>query len=245
MRMQRAAAGLTALVLATGAGGHAAGSGDDRAREVLAAARKAIGGGKLDALATLSVQAGVQRNAGNFQLNSDVEMLLEMPDKYARMDSIRTPMVAEMRTGFNGDRALQGAGQTAIVGGGAMMIRMGPGAAAHSGKLTPEQQEEANRTVVLTARHELSRLLLGWFGMAHPSLSADYKYYGEAESPDGRADVIEVSGADGFAARLFIDQQTHLPLMVTYQASPPRVMTVGGGSGSGVQVMRRNGQSSD
>ena len=29
--------------------------------------------------------------------------------------------------------------------------------------------------------------------------------------------MIDVKNADNFAARLFIDQQTHLPLMVTYQ----------------------------
>jgi hypothetical protein len=50
-------------------------------------------------------------------------------------------------------------------------------------------------------------------------------YAGEAESPDGKAHVIDVKNADGFAARLFVDQRTRLPLMVTYQAPPPRVVT--------------------
>ena len=70
--------------------------------------------------------------------------------------------------------------------------------------------------------------MLGWFAMAHPSLNAQYTYAGEAESPDGKAYVIDVKNADDFAARLFIDQKTHLPLMVTYKGPQPRMMTTGG-----------------
>ena len=40
----------------------------DKAAEILAAARKAIGDKKLDALKTLSVQASVQRNVGSMQM---------------------------------------------------------------------------------------------------------------------------------------------------------------------------------
>ncbi len=63
--------------------------------------------------------------------------------------------------------------------------------------------------------------------MAHPSLNARYTYAGEAESPDGKAYVIDVKNDDGFAARLFIDEKTHLPLMVTYQGPQPQVVTAG------------------
>ena len=40
-----------------------------------------------------------------------------------------------------------------------------------------------------SARADISRLMLGWFAAAHPSLDAQYTYAGEAESPDGKADV--------------------------------------------------------
>jgi hypothetical protein len=77
------------------------------------------------------------------------------------------------------------------------------------------------------ARAEASRFMLGWLAMAHPALQAEYTYVGEAESPDGRAHVIGVKGADGFESRLFIDQNNYLPLMVTYQGRAPRIMTSG------------------
>ena len=62
---------------------------------------------------------------------------------------------------------------------------------------------------------------------------------GVAESPDGKADILETKDEAGRAVRLFIDQETHLPLMVQYQEIRPRIMMTGrpggrrGGPGGG------------
>jgi len=52
-----------------------------------------------------------------------------------------------------------------------------------------------------------------------------------------------VKGADNFSARLFIDQKTHLPLVVTYQGVAPRMVTSGGpvgaAGGGSVQTFTR------
>ena len=77
MRQQMIGLGVAALLVAGAAAPVAA--QDAKAAEILAAARKAIGGKKLDALKTLSVQASMQRNLGNMQMQSEVEMDLEMP----------------------------------------------------------------------------------------------------------------------------------------------------------------------
>jgi hypothetical protein len=232
MRMQNFAAGLIALTAIAGVYPAAAAQEDKKAVEVLAGARKAIGGKKLDSLKTLSVQAAMQRNAGNFQMNSDLELFVELPDKYMRSESSSNAMVNMANTlGFNGDRPLKSNGPAGIAPGGGMMIRMGGpgGPAVGSGeKPTPEQQRQIDRQMVRSARHDISRLMLGWFGMTHPSLTAQYTYAGEAESPDGKAYVIDVKNADGFAARLFIDEDTQLPLMLTYQGPQPRIITAGG-----------------
>ncbi len=182
------------------------------------------------------MEAAAQRNVGTFQMTADVELLVEMPDKYMRAETPQGGMVTVgMTTGFNGDRPLKAAAAPGIGPGGAMIIRMGPSGAmpGPTEKPTPEQQQQIDRTVVRSSRQELSRLMLGWFGAAHPSLNARVTYAGEAESPDGKADVIEVKNADGFAARLFIDKETHLPLMVTYQGPQGRVVTMGGPRGGG------------
>ena len=83
-----------------------------------------------------------------------------------------------------------------------------------------------NTAAVKGAKADLSRLMLGCFAMALPSLDATYTYAGEAVSPDGKAEAIDVKGADGFAARLFVDEQSHLPLMVTYAAPKPRIVAI-------------------
>lgn len=205
---------------------------DAKATEVLAGARKAIGGKKLDALTSLSVQAAAQRNIGNFQMTSDLELLLNLPDKYVRSESSNSAMVSMSNTtGFNGDRPIKRAAQAGMPPGGGMMIRMGGPGMAMGGsaeKPTPEQQAQIDKQLLRSARLEISHLMLGWFATAHPSIAAQYTYAGEAESPDGKAYIVDAKSADGFAARLFIDEATHLPLMVTYQAAQSRTVTVGG-----------------
>jgi hypothetical protein len=207
-----------------------------KAAEILAAARKAIGDKKLDALKTFSVQSSLQRNVQNVQINSDVEIVLDLPDKYLRSETSSGGGMMIMSgggtSGFNGDRALQKLNGGGMASGGGMVIRMGgPGGPLPGGnaeKPTPDQLEQMNKAMVRNSQGEASRLMLGWFAMAHPSVNATYTYAGDAESPDGKAYVIDIKAADNFAARLFIDEQTHLPLMVTYKAPQPRMMTAGG-----------------
>ena len=232
MRMQILGVGLIALTAIASVQPSAVAQEDKKAVEILAAARKAIGGKKLESLKSLSVQAATQRNAGNFQMNSDLELLVELPDKYMRSESSSSAMVNMANTmGFNGDRPLKSTAPAGMAPGGGMIIRMGgPGGPAFSSgeKPTPEQQQQIDRQMVRASRHDISRLMLGWFAMTHPSLTAQFTYTGEAESPDGKAYIIDVKNAEGFAARLFIDEKTQLPLMVTYQGPQPRIVTAGG-----------------
>jgi hypothetical protein len=199
-----------------------------KAAEIIAATRKAIGDGKLDGLKTFSVQSAVQRNVNNVQMNSDVEIVLDLPDKYLRAEtpSGMMMMAGGGVSGFNGERPLQKIQSAALPGG--MVIRMGTGGSFSSvpeEKLPPEQIEQMSKAAVRNSRVEASRLMLGWFATAHPAANAEYTYAGEAESPEGKAHVIDVRNADNLAARLFIDEQTHLPLMVTYKGPQPRVLT--------------------
>lgn len=208
----------------------------DKATEVLNAMRQAIGAGRLDALRTFSLEAKTARNQGERQLVTDVELYLDLPDRYLRVEHFTAPIARTMQTGFNGDQFIRPAGSGAAGGpmvmthampagggGGAMMVREmvvagagpppGPG-----GEMTPEQQAMMNATLIRSQRVELSRLMLGWFGQAHPGLKATYTYAGEAESPDGKAHVIQIKADGGFDAKLFIDQATNMPLMLSYEA---------------------------
>ena len=233
-------------------------AGQDKAAEVLANMRKAIGKGKLDNLKTFSFEAKSARNLPNGQLLTDIEMYLELPDKYLRVDNITAPVARTVQSGFNADKVIRPAGGPAgapmimngmpMGGGGgerqAVTIVMagggggtrsggdGPGGAGNTPS-TPEQVAMMNAGIIRGQRVELSRLMLGWFGMAHPGLNATYTYAGEAEAPDGKAHVIDIKADGGFAAKLFVDQASNMPLMVTYTGLEPITFNNrGGGPGA-------------
>jgi hypothetical protein len=229
-----------ALGIALTATGIVQAGADGKATEILTAARKAIGDKKLDTLKSLTLEASVQRNVNTMQMTSEVEILVELPDKYLRSDVSSGTMSMTMTSGFVGEKVIRPANATSMTGG-MMVIRMGPGGPAPSGeKPSPEEQERIDKQTIRSSRAEISRLMLGWFATTHPAIAAEYTYAGEAESPDGKADVIDAKNADGFNARLFIDRETHLPLMVTYQGPQPRMITAGGpppgGPAGGVRV---------
>ena len=239
----------------------------DKAADVLAKMRQAIGGGKLDSLRTFSLNAKTARNMGERQMVSDIEVYLELPDKYLRVENITAPIARTMQTGFNGDKpilpqgmnmaggpgdrmvimngapmvAAGGGGgarmavETVVVGGGGGGGRGGaPGAGEATASATPEMR---NALMIRSQRIELSRMMLGWFGTAHPGLNATYSYAGEAESPDGKAHIINVKAEGGFEVKLFIDQASNLPLFVSWTAlGPPDLRNINRGGGAGPVV---------
>ena len=77
------------------------------------------------------------------------------------------------------------------------------------------RQAQAQRMRNEMTRHALAFLL---------RTDAPITYAGEAEAEDGKADVIEVKPLGGTPMKLFIDQATHLPLMVSYEGVLPRMM---------------------
>ena len=160
MRLQTARIGILALALvAATAPARISAEQKDKAAEILAQSRKAIGGGKLDSLKTFSAEATAQRNVGTMQMTSDVELLLALPDKYMRSESSSGgPMAMSSTNGFNGDKPLARAGRTGG-GGGAMVFVMGPGGAMPGEKPTPEQQAEMDKAALRSARQDVSRLI--------------------------------------------------------------------------------------
>ena len=45
-------------------------------------------------------------------------------------------------------------------------------------------------------------------------------YDAQGEAPEGKADVLDVSGPADFAARFVVQQTTHLPVMLMWQGPP-------------------------
>jgi hypothetical protein len=188
-----------------------------KAASVLAAARAALGGEeKLRGVKTLQAAGEFRRSMGEMQMEGELELLVEAPDKLRRNEAIGMPGGATMvRTEvLNGEEVWEDSSQRGGMGGHMQMVFRGPGGR----EMTEEQMNQMRRQV---RRADLARYMLAWL------LTTDgfVTHAGVAEAPDGKADVIEVKPAEGAAMRLFIDQQTHMPLMLTWQGPQPRVMT--------------------
>jgi hypothetical protein len=196
---------------------------DAKAHDVMEAARNALGGAdQIAGIKTILAKGKHQRSMGQVQANGETEISAMLPDKYLRSqtDQIFGNTVT-VETGFNGGEPLQHTNSMGGPGGGAIIRMAGPG--GPGAQMDPAEMKAA---MLRAQQADFARVMLGWLATAPEYLEATYSYAGEAESPDGRADVIEVKGKDGFAAKLFIDQESHRPLMLTYMGRQPIVRIV-------------------
>lgn len=243
-RMKRpavAAAAIVALLTAATA------AQDEKGNQIMAQVRKALGGEpKIAAVKALSLRATYQREmampgmagggratvimnggpagGGNSQVSGEIELDVELPDKYIKVDTSTGFMAMTRTEGFENDRPFA----NAVPANPGMRVQIDrPGDDPARAKLALQRNQA-----------ELARLLLGLLGTTQTSFPVSYTYAGQAESPDGKADIVDVKGPEGFAARLFLDVQTHLPLMLTYKAPEPRIVMNAGRRGGGADADR-------
>ncbi len=226
----RILAGTGALVMAAGAMVFAQSTDVSK---VMADMRKALGGEqKLAAIKSLSATGKSQRATGETSMGGDYEMMLELPDKYfTRQIVAQTPIgPVGMKAGFNGDGLIQEAEQPPQAAGMRMTMISSGGTGPNA---TPEARAAAAKRQIANSREELARMALGMFGASVGGYALEYSYGGTAESPDGKADIVNVKGPGDFAGKLFVDQKSHLPLMFSWMAKEPLVMNTSMGRPGG------------
>jgi hypothetical protein len=107
-----------------------------------------------------------------------------------------------------------------------MMVRTPPPPAAGS----PEEAQQLRNS-----RADFARLAVAMLLTAPKSMPIEFAYGGQAESPDGTADVVDLKGEGSLAAKLFLAQKSHRPLMLTYRGVSPQIrvqtQTMQGGRG--------------
>lgn len=185
-----------------------------KAQALLAQARAALGNkAKLKALQSLTINGKMRRVIGDRDMSGEVQFDILLPDHTMKTETLSPMPGIEMTTTDVLNGAEVWSDQNSGHGGGNIIIRR-PGAN------TPQGQELAKQAV----RAEITRFWLGYLLTAPASASVTFNYAGEAEAPDGKADVLDVKGANGFTARLFLDQKTHRVLMLTYQGRRPRAV---------------------
>ncbi|HEX7793122.1 MAG TPA: hypothetical protein VF456_02165 [Vicinamibacterales bacterium] len=201
------------------------------APQVLAAARTALGGEKnLDAVKTFVANGRTRQLRGNNLVPIEFEINCELPDRFVRKDEIPAQDTDVTVSGFSGDTLIQfpmpGAGRggpgrgPAPEGRGAPPSGDGRAARGDGGgrgalPMNPAQQR------LNAVKQDFARLMLGVFATSFPTYPLTFKYAGIGEAPEGKADVLEVTGPGNFSARLVVQQDTHLPVMLMWQQPAP------------------------
>jgi hypothetical protein len=211
------------------------------ANSILAAAREALGGdGKLAAVTSFTATGRTRQLRGNNLVPIVFEMWCELPDKYVRKDEIPAQESDPTSSGFSGDTLIQippppvmpqmggmpGApGPSAAAGASAGRFAAAPAAASAgrsaavpAGAPAPAAAPppDPRKARVTTVKQDFVRLTLGMFATSFSSYPVTFTHIGQAEAPQGKADVLEVKGTGAFALKLFINSQTRLPIMVTW-----------------------------
>ena len=207
----------------------------DRVAGIVSAARKALGGeDKIVSLKGLTAEGPFRRAMGGRDMEGTLTVTIARPDKMKRVEEMQ---MGGMVGGPTIERTSVLAGTTAWddtqnrggMGGGGMRIMINEGPPPPPGGGPGPTPEQLNEIRVRRMRVEMQRLTAALLADAGtPWVDA-----GIAESPDGKADILETKEETGRTLRLFIDQETHLPLMVQYQDPKPRIMMNGGPGGPG------------
>jgi hypothetical protein len=185
---------------------------------VLAGARTALGGeARLSAIKTLLATGRTRQVRGDNLVPIEFEIAVELPNKYVRKDEVPAQESGPTATGFTGDELLETASP-------------GPPGGRPGGPPPPtaEQLAAARAGRTLAVKQDFARLMLGLFATSFSSYPLTFSYIGQAEAPQGMADVLEARGAGNLTIRLFVHKDTHLPVMLTWQGPAP-----GAGRGPG------------
>jgi hypothetical protein len=203
-----------------------------------------MGGEKLAAVKTIVATGQTRRVRGDNLVPIEFEIAVELPDKYVRKDEVPAEESEPTSTGFAGTEVIQFPAPPAgrASGGGAVAPppaagRPGgaaPGAAAAAGGRpggppappTPAQLEAQRNARLLTAKQDFARFALGLLAASLDTYPLTFAYAAQAQAPQGTADVLDVRGEGNFSVRFFIATDTHLPIMVSWQAPPTGVVVV-------------------
>jgi len=216
MRLVHAAIALALVASPAGAG--------DPAADLLARARAELGGAKLEKVTALSAAGEFRRLFGEREIAGDLTIDLAVPDRIRR--------TVEM--GFAGEPSMtrtvvlnQGEFWEDMTNRGGGFMRMAPGGPGGPGgprgrgapELTEEDRARFREMQKRRLEGELRRYLLVWLLRT----DAPVKHAGRAEAEDGSAEVLEIETEGAGPMRLFLDEQTMRPLMLTYEGFRPRV----------------------
>jgi hypothetical protein len=226
----------TSLALLLAAQAAQTGQEAARAQELLAQARTALGGeAQFKAIQSLSVSGSTRRITGMGEIDGDMTIDIQMPDKFRKSDAVSPMAGVDVTTTqiVNGGEASIDVESNG--GGSGMMFNQMGGRQA-----TPEMKAMAERGVRLEYARTMILLLL----VSPGGFPVEFRYAGEEDNSGKMADVLEAKGPENFAARLYLDQKTHQPVMLSYKerARTGMQFRAGGGEGESREEMQKKAQ---
>ena len=165
--------------------------------EILRATRESLGGEKkLAGVFAFSATGRTRQLRGNNLVPIEFELTVALPDKYVRTDEFPAQDTDPTTQGFVGDTLIQF-----------------PPPSVGRGNAPPPQVRLVN------AKQDFVRLTLGLFATSFPAYPLAFTYVAEGDAPEGKADILGVTGPDNFAAQLVIQRDTHLPVMLMWRVA--------------------------
>jgi hypothetical protein len=188
---------------------------DAKAAALLAKLRQTLGGeAKLAAVKGLSFEADMRRvlpgegNEPGPEMSGDVKFDIADSSHYLYLDSFSPmPGMPPVSIGSALDGDAQWSGPVSAPLGGVMTRRR-----------ARLEKDLTRLSVALLAGSNLPGI--------------EFTYAGPAESPEGKAEVLEVKGPGDFKGKLFLDEKTARPMMLVYQEVPRRMAMRRGGPGA-------------
>src|SRR6187200_803690 len=150
------------------------------AESVLAAARAALGGeAKIAAVKTFIANGRTRQVRGDNLVPIEFEIQAELPDKFSRRDEFPAQDAGPVTAGFVGDQLV-------------LIPRPAPPPPRPGMPAPPPGAQDAMfRARLTTVKQDFTWLMLGMFAGTPSSVPLTYAYVGQAEAPQGKADVID------------------------------------------------------
>jgi hypothetical protein len=207
MPMRRVLPAVAVLTVFMGlSGGQPRANQPRTAESVIAAARTALGGeAKIGAVKTFIATGRTRQVRGENLVPIEFEIQAELPDKYSRRDEFPQQDAGPVTAGFVGDQL--------VLIPRPVPPPPRPGMPAPP----PGAMEKQLMARTVQAKQDFARLLLGMFAGSTTAFPLTFAYVGQAEAPQGKADVLDVSGPANFKGRLFV-ADNGLPIMFSWTA---------------------------
>jgi len=194
---------------------------DDKAQQLIKQVRAAIGGdSKLNSITSLELSGKLNRSAGGRSSTNDVTLSVLLPDKFKRVEVASGGAVEYTRT-------------VAMDGDDGWIDLSSPNGFGPKGAYmkSASGNQDAQKAQIDAVRVDFTRILVSLLLAAPTANSVEFKYAGEAKMDNLQVDLLDAAGPGGLAMRLFIDKQTHHPVLMTYDAQAKPGDAAGGGKG--------------